>query len=572
MHSFFRNILVLCLALSAAGFALDRNAFTFTKYDLEVRIDPDGAAIAARGKVTLRNDSDTPQNNVVLQISSSLDWRMIELNGAPLQYLSVAQTTDIDHTGKVMEAVVTLPAPIAPKGSVVLDIGYSGEIPQDATRLTRMDVPDEMAKATEWDRISPGFTALRGIGHVAWYPIAVDPANLSQDTLFSTISRWQVRQAQTSMNANFCWITDEDHSYTVVANGTFEKMGAGANPGEGNRSGCTSFAFTNLQQTVPTFSIAPFGMLTRPAISVYYLDGHEDQASSFALAAEKVQPQIESWLGKTTEKVQLIQLPEGNDAPFDSGAMLFTPLRTSDATQIEVTVAHQMAHAAFHTPRLWISEGLANFASFLMREQTDGRRAALDYLGSNLPVLIAAEKQDTAKAKPSSNADAQSLISTDDEVYYRVKAMYVWSMLRDLIGDQALRSVLKNYRAVDDKDPAYLQRLVAAQDKRDLSWFFDDWVYHDRGLPELKIESAVPRQTVNDSYLVAVTVENDGGAGVDIPITVRSAGGEQTERILVPAHQKATTRLAVAGKPIDVAINNGTVPEVESSDDHLDLK
>lgn len=571
MLSLLRRILILMLALSATTFALDRNAFTFTKYDLEIRIDPEEQALAARGKVTLRNDSGKPQTILVLQISSSLDWRMIELDGNPVQYLSQSQTTDIDHTGKVTEAVVTLPSAIPSKGTVQLDLGYSGAIPKDATRLTRMDVPADPAFASDWDRISPDFTALRGAGHVVWYPISANPGNLSENTLSSIVAEWQQREAQAILKTRFCWITDEDHSFTVVANGSFEGIGGGNFGGEGNRSGCTTFSFTNLQQTIPTFAIARFEMLTRPAISLYFLNDHNAQASDYALAAEKVQPQVEEWFGKISEKLQVVQLPEANDAPFDSGAVLFTPLDTRDKKQVELAMAHQMTHAAFHSSRPWIYEGLAHLAQFLVRERQDGRLTALDYLSNNLPALITAEKQNADSAKPSGDA-AMSLVSTTDDIYYRVKSMYVWSMLRDIIGDKALQAALQSYHAADDMGPTYVQHLVAAQSKRDLEWFFDDWVYRDRGLPEFKIESAVPRETLNNSYVVAVTIENTGGAGAEIPVTVRSATGEQTLRVTIPAHQKVTTRLSVPGKPTEVVINDGPVPESDKSNDRLDLK
>ena len=44
--------------------ALDREAFTFTKYDLDVRIEPEQQRLAVRGKITLRNDSASPQKNL----------------------------------------------------------------------------------------------------------------------------------------------------------------------------------------------------------------------------------------------------------------------------------------------------------------------------------------------------------------------------------------------------------------------------------------------------------------------------------------------------------------------------
>ena len=118
----FRFLCVLCVLCGAISVsALDRNAFTFTKYDLEVRLDPESHQIAARGKITLRNDSTEPQKNVALQISSTLDWRMIEMNGEQLEYIAQPYNTDIDHTGAANEANVKLPAAIAPKQSIELE-------------------------------------------------------------------------------------------------------------------------------------------------------------------------------------------------------------------------------------------------------------------------------------------------------------------------------------------------------------------------------------------------------------------------------------------------------------------
>src|SRR6266436_5372165 len=104
---------VLCLSVVNA-FSLDREAFTFTSYDLNVRVEPEQQRLGARGKITLRNDSATPQKVAVLQISSSLDWRSIRAGGKQLQFVSQPYASDVDHTGALSEAVVTLLEAVAP--------------------------------------------------------------------------------------------------------------------------------------------------------------------------------------------------------------------------------------------------------------------------------------------------------------------------------------------------------------------------------------------------------------------------------------------------------------------------
>src|SRR5437660_12889928 len=99
---------VLCGLLAPAS-ALDREAFTFTKYDLNVRIEPAQQRLAVRGQITLRNDSNGPQKNVSLPISSTLDWRSIKLGGKAVQLVSQAYTSAIDHTGVLSEPLPCIP-------------------------------------------------------------------------------------------------------------------------------------------------------------------------------------------------------------------------------------------------------------------------------------------------------------------------------------------------------------------------------------------------------------------------------------------------------------------------------
>ena len=54
------------VALGAS--ALDRQAFTFTTYNLKVTIDPVKQGFLVTGSVQARNDSKAPQKNIVLQI------------------------------------------------------------------------------------------------------------------------------------------------------------------------------------------------------------------------------------------------------------------------------------------------------------------------------------------------------------------------------------------------------------------------------------------------------------------------------------------------------------------------
>src|SRR5262249_28026937 len=176
----------------------------------------------------------------------------------------------------------------------------------------------------------------------------------------------------------------------------------------------------------------------------------------------------------------------------------------------------------------WIYEGVAVAAQAFQREKQEGRGAGISFMESRRRVLIEIEKSNlktpatpttAVSAPPPSNA-ATSLVSSSDELLARTKGMYVWWMLRDMLGERVVQNAFQKYRPEDDKEPAYMQRLLeveartaAPQAASNLEQFFDDWVYRDRGLPDFRIVSVYARQMLGSGFLLTVTVENLGAAG-----------------------------------------------------------
>jgi hypothetical protein len=113
-----------------------------------------------------------------------------------------------------------------------------------------------------------------------------------------------------------------------------------------------------------------------------------------------------------------------------------------------------------------------------------------------------------------------------------------------------------------------MQRLIEQQGspKRDLETFFDDWVYRDRGLPQLRVQSAYARRTLGEQTVTAVTIENLGDPWCEVPVTVRSANGEKTARVVVPGKSKATVRISLEADAKEAQVNDGSVPEAERRD------
>jgi aminopeptidase N len=225
---------------------------------------------------------------------------------------------------------------------------------------------------------------------------------------------------------------------------------------------------------------------------------------------------------------------------------------------IQLQVANTLAHAAVPSSRAWIAEGLAHYAQVREKEVQEGRKAAVDFLLDRLTTL-ALDEPENIKSAPDSAA--RSLINTGDEVLYRTKSMYVWWMLHEMLGDDPITKALRNYREADDKEATYMQKLLEAQAHRDLGWFFNDWVYRDRGLPDFRVVQVYPRQTLESRYIVTVTVENLGDCAAEVPIRVFTREGETTTRVLVMGKEKGSARLTTASLPLQVIVNDGGVPE-----------
>ena len=545
-------------------FSLDREAFTFTRYDLEVRVEPQQQRLGVRGKITLRNDSPTSQKNLVLQISSTLEWRSIQVGGKPVQFVTQPYLSDIDHTGSVSEAIVNLPTEVPPQAKVEVEIGYEGTVPLDVTRLKRIGVPEDAARHTDWDQISASSSAVRGIGYVAWYPVATDSADLTDpDSLFAIIGNWIERELSADFRVNFCVLASRQSMQTAVLN---DPPPAGVPPGVGGQIGsdgatlCQEHEYSPLGRTAPAFAVAPYTILSRDTIDVYQLGGHSSGAEDYALAAELAAPFVESWFGKQRQKARTVDVVDPQAAPYESGSLLFTPLVSRDVRLAQLTAVHQLTHASFPSPRAWIYEGLAHFAQAAFREQQSGRQAALDYMGLHRTAVA-----DVEKTLPAANQAANSLINTSVPELYRSKAMYVWWMLRDMVGEATLKKVVLGYRAEDDRSPSYVQRLLEKESRKDLEWFFDDWVYRDRGLPDFRVASVIPRATLNGASVLTITIENLGGAGAEVTVIVRMQNGEVTQRVVVPARGKASLRIEAVTPAQEVVVNDGSVPETDLS-------
>lgn len=556
----------------------ERNSLTFSAYDLDVHLVPAKAQLAVHARFTVRNSGPQPLDRLAFQLSSSLHWESFSTqssgNALPLTFVEHVIDTDADHTGKAQEAVVSLPHPLAPGASIELAAFYSGEVTQSGNRLERIGSPADQAAHADWDRITPERTALRGFGDALWYPTADAPVFLGDGAkLFQAVGRNKLQQATATVHLRLTieYVGDSpDAAFFCGRRAALTAVSENSDLPVATAPGVATAEFSSrlLGFRAPSLFVTDRAATATDGGLIAAVTDHYDALPNYAAAAAKVQPLLKDWLGAAPLTMLNVLAQDGQ--PFEDDALLVGPVRAVDPGLLAPPLVHSLTHAWFRSSHVWLDEGVPQFMSLLWAEHSQGREAALRELQEKVNALSLAEPAPSQTA--GSAQDGQSLIAATDDVYYRTKASAVLWMLRSIVGDDALKHALQVYRhaAKDDEDPQAFQRILESSAKRDLQWFFEDWVYRDRGLPDLTIASVTPRplQGKGDksvSWLVAVEVRNDGDGAAEVPVTVRSGELTVTERLRIAGKSSASTRILFAGVPDEVLVNDGGVPEVTAS-------
>jgi hypothetical protein len=585
----------------------DRSAIQITQYDLDIRIVPADSKLTGRVRLTVRNTSESPLPRIALQISSTLTWQSVSVQGSPLPVAQHLLDTDADHTGRASELILTLPKPLAPGESLALDAFYSGTIAASSERLERLGASPAQALQTDWDSITPDATALRGFGNVLWFPVAAPQLFLQDSTLVPAIGRERLEHADTPVSLRlsveyggeaptavyFCGRrqplaalhdnTDAPIAYgSGIATATFPAEPIGARP-------LSLFVIAQPESMIAPLpspsSNSSSSSSTAAGAPMLAVESTDDRALPLlADSAERVAPLLQQWLGP--RPLTALTIIDRLGQPFEDGPLLVAPVGTLAASTSAPLLAHSLTHAWVQTGQPWMDEGLAEFFSLLWTERQHGRDAAVAQLDTIMQQVASADtltdaasasaEQSGSSSSSQSVAVGQPLIAAYDELFYRRKAAAVWWMLRDITGEQPLQLALTAWRTQPpghDSAQSQAQAFEALLEKtsgKDLSWFFNDWVLHDRGLPALSITDVTPRElpagTGHDKgWLVAVTVHNAGASAAEVPLVVQYGQFSTTKRIRVPGLANTTERILVPSPPTEVVVNDGSVPEAGPS-------
>jgi hypothetical protein len=563
----------------------ERISIAISAYDLDLHLIPADSAEEVRANLMLHNTTDAPLTRIPLQISGSLRWQRFSAAGANgMQSLDFTQSpiaTDADHTGFAQEAVVTLSTALAPGASLAVSALYAGPIKQSGERLEVFGTAPDRAALTDWDAIVPtsdsAATSLRGFGNVLWYPVAEPPAVLGDgNKFFDLIGRSRVANQTTSMRLRLTVEYAGEPPDGAIFDGQLQPLIHTADDddntiAESRGVATANWPAANIGFRIPSLFLTAQRSTPTPDQLLNVVTANSFAIAPYAEAAKNISPMLKAWLGP--EPTSPLLLLDHKGEPYaDHGFLAAQLALDAQPAAIAPSFVAPLTQAWLPSKHLWISEGFPQFMNLIWIERLQGRATALQQLDSNNPALSFAEPDFTADPKP----EGQPLISATAETFYRLKAAFVWWQLREIAGETALQQAMIAYRKSATHNPAFeddpkaLEHSIEAATKTDLAWFFNDWVYRDRGLPDLAIATVNLRplpavKGKNAGYLVVVEVKNDGDAVAEVPVTVKSDVHASADRLRVPPHGTASTRILFEDTPVTVELNDGSVPELHET-------
>ena len=226
-------------------------------------------------------------------------------------------------------------------------------------------------------------------------------------------------------------------------------------------------------------------------------------------------------------------------------------------------IAHELAHQWWGDlvtcrdwSEGWLNEGFATYSEIVFRESDEGRDDA-DY--ARLEQMCSYLTEDGEDYRRPLVETRWNYPSTIFDRHLYEKGACVLHMLRALLGDAAWRRSLRRYlerHSFGSVETADLRRAFEEETGRNLSWFFDQWVYHG-GHPELRVARAWDESARTLVLTVEQVQEVDALTPLfRIPVTLEVVSAGKRFRIPLDLHgRRETIHLPLPGRPRYVALD-----------------
>lgn len=235
---------------------------------------------------------------------------------------------------------------------------------------------------------------------------------------------------------------------------------------------------------------------------------------------------------------------------------LFDPSRPIPEERLQREVAYQWWGQTVGLKSFddaWISQGLAEWSAFALRETTL-TGGALDAVERDEQERALTFEQTASIARAPSALDDQSA-AYQAIVFY--KGAMVFRMLREAIGreqfNKLLRAFLEKYRgqsaSIDD-----FERLTTQVTGTNMRYFFAQWV-EGTGVPEFKTEYQIIRTRAGKFRTRGTVTQNFENLKMPIELMLRSEGGDNPTQTVRFEGKSEDFDFESNGQPIEVIVD-----------------
>jgi hypothetical protein len=292
------------------------------------------------------------------------------------------------------------------------------------------------------------------------------------------------------------------------------------------------------------------GMHSAPGIHVLYLPG--DTAWDERAAARRTWDAL-TWLEGMFGPYPWPQLT--NVHRLEGGGTEF-PMLIMNGSASEGLIVHESTHQYLHGILAnnewregWMDEGFTSFMTNWYWEM----KGDTTVWPRTMQGIERLERADSAEAIATPGADFSSPRIYSAMTY--TKASAVFRMLREYLGEATFREVLRTFYArhrLQHVTGADFQRVAEDVSRRDLDWFFDQWIVRTDKL-DYGIASATTRQA-GGRWRTRVEVVRMGQAWM--PVTLRVGG---VTRTLESRDRRQTVEIVTTTRPAEAVLDPGSV-------------
>jgi aminopeptidase N len=519
---------LLCLLLSASAQAQQtgRARFDVTNYRIEAQLIPDQHLLRAGAEVTFTPLDAT--RSVIFELNGSLKVDKIERNGKPL-------------TNFVQDAAGA-DASIGP--NVRIDLGEVVPVGQPVTLRFSwsggLQSPEGGPLATK--RLAYVGTEGSYLMYAArWFPFhdyAADRATSDITIIVPT----GLHVAGTS-----------DEAVTPQA----------------GKDGNTRYHFVHRQPVLPgNFVIGQYITKTlrfgNYDIQFYAKVGSENRIERYAeLMGTALQSYTQTY-GPPAFGTRLV-VAQIDDESLDTysalgmlflASKLFDPTRPAPEERLQREVAFQWWGQTVGLKSFddaWISQGLAEWSAFALREATL-QGGALDSAQRDEQERALTFEQTASIARAPSALDDQSA-AYQSIVFY--KGAMVFRMLREAIGKEKFNELLARFlqqfrnknASIDD-----FEKLTTQVAERNMRYFFAQWV-EGTGVPEFTNDYQIIRTRAGKFRTRGTIKQNFENLKMPVEVMLRSEGGDNPTTTLVFDEKSEDFDFESTGQPVEVVVD-----------------